>query len=76
METKKSRFIDLTKQYIEDIEPLLDINEKICLTNIKFTSYQVMQIQGWYLDNTEQKNGIITHPAKKAKFNKSKQYRS
>ena len=75
MVTRKSKFIDATKKYLEEITSLLEINKKICLANVKFTSYQVMQIQGWYQDNVELKNGVITYPAKSRKFNKSKQYK-
>ena len=75
MITKKSKFIDSTRKYLEEITPLLEINKKICLANVKFTSYQIMQIQNWYTDNVEQKNGVITHPTKSKKFNKTKQYK-
>lgn len=71
----KNLFIEATKEYLEKIESLFEINKKTCLANIKFTSYQVMQIQGWYSGNVEQKNGVITHPAKAKKFNKTKQYK-
>lgn len=71
MMEEKQKFIEFTKKYLEGINPLIKINKKICLSNIKFTSYQVMQIQGWYKDNIEQKNGIITHPVKRKKYIKS-----
>jgi len=72
---EKNKFIEATREYIEKVTPLIEINKKICLSNIRFTSYQVMQLQGWFIENVEQKDGIITHPVKSRKFNKSKQYK-
>ena len=75
MITKKDKFIEATKKYIAEIEPLLDINKKLNVANMRFHQYQIMIDQGWYSGNVELKNGIISHPVKKRKFNKTKQYK-
>lgn len=62
---KKKKFVDLTRKYIEDITPLLDVNKKTTIGNIRLFMYKAMIIQGWYsgsvsLDTT----GTIKYPEK------------
>ena len=62
---KKQKFVDLTKKYIEDITPLLDINKQNIIGNIRLFMYKAMIIQHWHKDTVAlDETGKITYPKK------------
>jgi len=72
---KKQKFIDLTKQYITDIEPLMEVNKKTIIGNIRLFMYKAMIIQHWHKDAVScDMDGNITYPKKRKTNGKQKQY--
>ena len=72
---KKQKFIDLTRQYIKDIEPLLEVNRKLIIGNIRLFMYKAMIIQHWHKDAVKlDDSGNLTYPQKKKTNGKAKQY--
>jgi len=72
---KKQKFIDLTKKYIADIEPLLEINKQTIIGNIRLFMYKAMIIQYWHKDAVScDGEGKITYPKKRKSNGKQKQY--
>lgn len=71
---KKQKFIDLTKKYIEDIEPLMEVNKKTIIGNIRLFMYKAMIIQHWHKAAVAlDEQGKLTYPKKKTN-GKVKQY--
>ena len=62
MKHRKDLFIEATKEYIEKVEPLLEINKKTNLGNIRFCMYKIMIMQGWYKGKVKIDEHGITHP--------------
>lgn len=72
---KKQKFIDLTKQYIKDVEPLFEVNKKLLIGHIRLWMYQAMIIQHWHKDAVScDMDGNITYPKNKKSNGKQKQY--
>ena len=72
---KKQKFIDLTRQYIKDIEPVLEVNKKLIIGNIRLFMYKAMIIQHWHKDAVKlDDQGNLTYPKKRTN-GKPKQYK-
>ena len=70
---KKQKFIDLTKKYIADIEPLLEVNKQTIIGNIRLFMYKAMIIQHWHKDAVQlDESGKLTYPKSRGK---TKQYK-
>ena len=71
---RKRKFIELTSKYIKEVEPLLEMNKKVSIGNIRFTMYQIMIVQQWHKDAVAlDEQGKLTYPKKKTN-GKVKQY--
>lgn len=71
---KKQKFIDLTRQYIKDIEPLLEVNKKLIIGNIRLFMYKAMIIQYWHKESVKlDDSGNLTYPKKYKTNGKQKQ---